>query len=171
MLRYSLRFPVSLPLANIDHQLNTAQYVTETFGKFSLQSCPGVAGDAKEKVDEVLRDRVGPTGAYYAFLYPNFMINRYGDILDTNLVIPISEDKTLVYFDYFYDDSKRTSQKEGQGSSGDTPAWLQESIKISDQIQDEDAWISESVQKGLSSSAYNTGRYVKRVLTYLLGWC
>jgi len=88
------------------------------------------------------------------------MINRYGDILDTNLVIPISEDKTLVYFDYFYDDSKRSSQKEGQGSSGDTPAWLQESIKISDQIQDEDAWISESVQKGLSSSAYNTGRCV-----------
>ena len=34
--------------------------------------------------EKLLQDRVGKQGAHYAFLYPNFMINRYGNLMDTN---------------------------------------------------------------------------------------
>jgi len=34
-------------------------------------------------------DRVGKK-ALYAYIFPNFMVNRYGPWLDTNLVIPTS---------------------------------------------------------------------------------
>jgi hypothetical protein len=34
--------------------------------------------------EQLLQERVGKQGAHYAFLYPNFMINRYGNLMDTN---------------------------------------------------------------------------------------
>ena len=43
--------------------------------------------------------------ALYAWFYPGFMINRYGPVMDTNYVIPISHDKTLVVFDFFFDEN------------------------------------------------------------------
>jgi choline monooxygenase len=38
--------------------------------------------------------------AYYFWLYPNFMINVYEGVMDTNLVVPLSLAKTRVIFDF-----------------------------------------------------------------------
>ncbi len=47
-------------------------------------------------------DRFGAS-ALYAFIFPNFMINRYGCWMDTNAVYPVSANECEVVFDYFID--------------------------------------------------------------------
>jgi choline monooxygenase len=91
--------------------------------------------------------RVG-SDATYAFLYPNLAINRYGEWLDTNYVLPVAADRCVIVFDWYHTDP--------------TPAGrlaLQEQLDASRAIQDEDVTISESVQCGIGSSSYEAGRY------------
>ena len=85
--------------------------------------------------------------ANYFWLYPNFMINIYKDVMDTNLVIPRGVDKTEVIFDYYFADVSESSREKHLAS-----------IAVSEQIQSEDVAICESVQRGLNSRAYNSGR-------------
>jgi choline monooxygenase len=67
--------------------------------------------------------------------------------MDTNLVIPRGVDRTEVVFDFFFADV-----------SHDRRAANTASIEVSQQIQDEDVAICESVQRGLESRAYTAGR-------------
>ena len=57
--------------------IDLRSYKTDVKDFFSIQT---VAGNAKD-------DRIGKA-ALFAYLYPNFMINRYGPWMDTNLVLP-----------------------------------------------------------------------------------
>lgn len=117
-------------------QLDLFTYKTEIFEDYSIQSCGGKG------------ERIG-NEAFYAWLYPGFMINRYGSVMDTNFVIPLSVDKTLVVFDFFTElDVSRT----------ENVAFMENSVETSEQVQLEDMMISEAVQSGLLSPAYNTGR-------------
>ena len=66
-------------------QLDLDSYRTEIAGRVSLQTCSSDAnGDETEGTD--FRERLGD-GAVYAFVYPNFMINRYGPVMDTNWAV------------------------------------------------------------------------------------
>ncbi|GAB2267400.1 hypothetical protein Dimus_002384 [Dionaea muscipula] len=78
-------------------ELNT--YTTDIFEKVSIQRC--YCGSTETAGDF---DRLG-SEALYAFVYPNFMINRYGPWMDTNLVLPLGPRKCQVVFDYFLDAS------------------------------------------------------------------
>ena len=84
--------------------------------------------------------------ANYIWLYPNMMFNFYDDILDTNLVIPVSENRCKVVFDFYF--------TEGQFDD----EFKEQSITMSDRIQAEDEMICLAVQKGLQSRAYEVGR-------------
>jgi len=162
-------------------QLDPSQYTTTVYRRWSLQSCQGTNDKNQEKL---LQERVGKQGAHYAFVYPNFMINRYGNIMDTNWffhpyeafivdqnieasisptlsAFPLSVDETLVQFDYFM----LKEEQDLEAKEKELPASLQASIKISDDIQQEDAWVSELVQQGLNSRAYNVGRYAPQMET------
>merc|ERR1711974_89811 len=77
-------YHVSVLHKPLNAQLDASQYSTQVHGKWSLQSCQGTNNQMEEKL---LQDRVGKQGAHYAFLYPNFMINRYGNLMDTNRAI------------------------------------------------------------------------------------
>jgi choline monooxygenase len=90
--------------------------------------------------------RKGDRALYY-WIYPNFMINWYDGVMDTNLVIPRGMDKTEVIFDFYFPDV-----------SEDARAGNVASIEVGQRIQDEDVAICRSVQRGLNSRAYNTGR-------------
>jgi choline monooxygenase len=90
--------------------------------------------------------RQGARASYY-WIYPNFMINCYGRAMDTNLVLPRSVDTTEVIFDFYFDDV-----------SAEAGARNRASIDVSHQIQLEDLSICASVQRGLRSRAYETGR-------------
>lgn len=118
-------------------------YTIENFERSCLQSSPLSSGSKSKK--DVAATRQGR--AFYLWIYPNFMINAYQGVMDTNLVIPLAVDKCAVVFDYYFSDISKKAQKKNAASE-----------KVSEKVQDEDEAICDSVQRGLSSRAYVAGR-------------
>lgn len=85
--------------------LKLDSYSTTVFEKVSIQRCDG--GEVQHQEDF---DRLGAK-SLYAFIYPNFMVNRYGPWMDTNLVLPLGPRKCKVIFDYFLDASLKVTSK------------------------------------------------------------
>jgi choline monooxygenase len=123
--------------------LDYSQYTIENGEHFCLQSSPITTGKTESPTGAV---RHGDRARYY-WIYPIFMINVYEGVMDTNLVIPRGVDKTEVIFDYYFADISESARENNLAS-----------IAVSEQIQAEDVTICESVQCGLNSRAYNTGR-------------
>ena len=123
--------------------LDYAHYTIENGDRYCLQSSPMVVS---EEHAEVSATRTGDR-AWYFWLYPNFMINVYEGVMDTNLVLPLGPDKCRVIFDFFFADV--SPEREEQNAA---------SVATSDKVQAEDVGICESVQRGLASRAYGAGR-------------
>ena len=119
------------------------KYTIENFDRACLQSSP-LSSDSKSE-SGVAATRQGR--AFYLWIYPNFMINAYEGVMDTNLVLPLGVDKCAVIFDYYFADTSKKALKKNQAS-----------IKVSEKVQEEDEAICDSVQKGLGSRAYVAGR-------------
>src|SRR5215469_3317803 len=77
------------------------RYTIENFARSCLQSSPLSSGSGSEA--SVANTRQGR--AFYLWLYPNFMINAYEGVMDTNLVQPLAVDKCAVVFDYYFADT------------------------------------------------------------------
>ena len=122
--------------------LDYKEYTIENSEHYCLQSSPMVVSQDAS----FATTRTGDRADYY-WLYPNFMINVYEGVMDTNLVLPLAPDKCLVQFDFFFADI--TDGKKSYNT---------ESIAVSDRVQEEDVDICESVQRGLRSHAYGAGR-------------
>ena len=60
--------------------------------------------------DERLGDKV-----VYAWLYPNLFLNRYGRMMDTNVVMPLGPDRCEVVFDFYFE--------ERDAEEGDVSDW------------------------------------------------
>jgi choline monooxygenase len=137
-------------------QLDLEGYRTELSPRMCIQSCAAGKSDgaaATPSIDPLdFAERIGP-GATYAWLYPNFMINLYGPIMDTNWVVPLSENRTLTVFDYYFAETEGPTAQQ----------FIKRSLAASHQVQVEDVEISESVQIGLGSRAYDQGRYAPAV--------
>jgi choline monooxygenase len=139
---------------NLAGQLDLGGYATTLLARASVQTCPASADlDATVARGAELAGRMGG-GATYAWLYPNLMLNRYGPMLDSNLVLPLGPDRCEVVFDYWYD---------GDADDARARAFLDATIANSDVTQREDVWISEQVQRGLASRGYDRGRYAPAV--------
>jgi choline monooxygenase len=123
--------------------LDNSKYKIETGERFCLQSSPLVTEKTESPTGAV---RQGEHARYF-WIYPNMMINLYEGVMDTNLVIPRGVDKTEVIFDYYFADVSESSREKNLAS-----------IAVTEQIQSEDVAICESVQRGLNSRAYDTGR-------------
>ena len=123
--------------------LDYKEYTIENSARFCLQSSPMVSSEEHASFGAT---RTGDRAWYY-WLYPNFMINVYEGVMDTNLVLPIAPDACLVQFDFYFADV-----------SAGRRAYNAESVAVSDRVQAEDVDICESVQRGLRSRAYGAGR-------------
>jgi choline monooxygenase len=128
---------------NLNSVLDYTNYTIETGERFCLQSSPIATNKGDAKTAAV---RAGKR-AYYYWIYPNLMINIYDGVMDTNFVTPRSVDRTEVIFDYYFADVSESARERNRAS-----------ITVSEQIQAEDVAICESVQRGLSSRSYSTGR-------------
>lgn len=126
----------------LDSVLDYSNYTIECGARHCLQSSPMVASDNAE----VAATRAGDRARYY-WIYPNFMINCYTGVMDTNLVRPITVDKTEVIFDFYFTDVSDAERERNLAS-----------VAVGDQIQQEDLDICASVQRGLKSKAYDAGR-------------
>jgi choline monooxygenase len=135
-----------LPAAHpsLFRELDYQQYRVETHRYYSSQIAPIRArGEGARRYEFTDSTRT----ALYYWIFPNFMLNVYPDNLSSNIILPAGPDRTLTVFEWY--------AYEGQVA--------QETIDFSDEIQQEDIAICESVQKGLRSANYSQGRFsVKR---------
>jgi len=126
--------------------LDYTGYKTTVHAHTSVQTSPMKAGDPN---DPATRTRTGTEAAYW-WVFPNFMLNAYSGVMDTNLVLPLGPDRCKVIFDYYF--------------TAATPAdFIDQSVSVAHQVQIEDVGICEEVQRGLHSRSYSVGRFsVKR---------
>lgn len=127
----------------LDSVLDYSRYEIETGERFCLQWSPMVLEGAEAQTGEVRR---GDRALYY-WIYPNFMINWYEGVMDTNLVLPLGVDRTQVIFDFYFPEVSASARERNLAS-----------ICVGQRIQDEDTAICKSVQRGLASRAYRAGR-------------
>jgi choline monooxygenase len=104
---------------------------------------------AAKKHENQNRRLGGDASATYAYVYPNFMVNRYGPWMDTNLVTPTSATTCTVTFEYFL-----------EPAFVNDAAFVEESLAASHVVQMEDIELCEKVQRGMRSPGYEPGRYV-----------
>ena len=118
-------------------------YRTELFDRCNVQTSPLTPGDGA-----VGATRTGD--AAYWWLWPNFTVNLYAGVMDTNLVLPLDQERCKVVFDFYFGPDA-------------TPDFIRDSVSVANTVQDEDILICEQVQRGLHSRSYDTGRFsVKR---------
>jgi choline monooxygenase len=88
--------------------------------------------------------------AVYGWIFPNIMLNIYMGQMQTNVVLPVAHDRTIVAFEWFASNPPADPATD--------PDWSR-LIAFSDEIQDEDVEICETVQRNLRSRVYDRGRY------------
>src|SRR5437588_7212243 len=119
-------------------------YVTEVHDWYSVQVGP-LTGDRNVYT-------AGGGDALYYHIFPNLMLNVVPGRLQSNVVLPVAPDRCKVIFRYYYDDV--TSPAAEQRIEAD--------VAFSDKVQQEDGEICERVQRGLTSRAYDKGRFSVR---------
>jgi choline monooxygenase len=127
--------------------LDYAHYRTEIHGNTSVQLSPTRPGPGE---DAAARTRTGEAQYWWAF--PNFMLNRYEGVLDSNQVLPLGPDRCRVVFEFYF---ARTEGPEAE-------AFIRESLAVADQVQQEDVGVCEQVQRGLGSRTFTAGRFSVR---------
>lgn len=131
--------------------LDYVGYHTVNAGLTSVQISPMRRPDA-EREDASAADVRHGQAAYYWWLFPNFMLNLYQGVMDTNLVLPLAADRCQVVFDFYF-------APQGETASA---AFQHRSIAVGHRIQEEDVEICEDVQRGLASGRFDVGRYSVR---------
>jgi choline monooxygenase len=108
---------------------------------------------ADDTTERAYAPGTGLQEALYFWIFPNLMLNIYPDNISTNLIVPLSHEKTLTIFEWFFHDPGSAKVQER----------MKKAVAFSDEVQQEDIGLCENVQKGLRSMTYDRGRYsVKR---------
>lgn len=146
---YAEGYHVPFAHPGISKEMNLDDYYVDTWRFHSQQRVhikPAGKGNAK--------DRRYPTPGEkdfikYHVMFPNFMIDEYPDNLSVNVVKPVSLDKTLLSFEWYFKDEHDAETMESM-------------VRFADEVQYEDIEICEYVQRGLKSRSYNRGRFSAR---------
>src|SRR5271168_766468 len=144
-----------IPIAHpgLMREIDYANYRTDTYRYYSQQFAPIRAMKPEDDAERFYPPGTGLQEALYFWIFPNLMLNIYPDNLSTNLIVPLSHDKTLTIFEWFFHDAKSSKNQER----------IARAIAFSDEVQQEDIVLCSNVQKGLRSATYDRGRYsVKR---------
>lgn len=136
-----------IPLVHpaLNRELDYKQYVTELGERYVRQYAPVRAGTAAHYGKES-----GDGQAVYYWLFPNLMLNIYEGQMQTNVVIPVDVDHTVVRFDWFAPEPLPDPETDQR--------W-RELTAFSEQVQAEDADICATVQTNIGSRAYRPGPY------------
>jgi choline monooxygenase len=144
-----------IPIAHpgLMREIDYANYRTDTYRYYSQQFAP-----IRVMKPEDVGERFYPPGsglqeALYFWIFPNLMLNIYPDNLSINLVVPLSHEKTLTIFEWFFHGAHSEKVQER----------IKSAVAFSDEVQQEDIDLCRNVQRGLNSATYDRGRYsVKR---------
>jgi choline monooxygenase len=127
--------------------LDYKHYRTEIHPYTSVQISP-LKPSSEGEISGV---RGGETAQYW-WAFPNFMLNLYQGVMDTNLVLPLGPERCRVVFDFWFADTEGAAAEK----------YMQESTAVAHQVQLEDMGICEEVQRGLGSRSFDTGRFSVR---------
>ena len=150
-----------IPIAHpgLMREIDYANYRVEARRYSSQQIAPvkpkagAASGDPDSNGGERVYGAQGEDEALYYWVFPNLMLNLYPGNLQVNLIVPLSQEKTLTIFEWYYRDASSPAVRES----------MQKAVEFSHQVQEEDIRLCEAVQRGLRSSTYDRGRYsVKR---------
>jgi len=132
---------------SLNRELDYSSYSTCLFDNYSVQSSP-IRGPENEKtVERRYSQARGDDVAEYYWIYPNWMLNCYPDNVSVNIVLPVSPDRSIAIFEWYFPEATLQT---------DVP---RQTVRFSDEIQVEDVSICEQVQKNLRSRSYSQGRY------------
>ncbi|RUR19453.1 aromatic ring-hydroxylating dioxygenase subunit alpha [Legionella sp. km535] len=124
--------------------IDCTTYTTELYRYSNLQLALAREGEECFELPRESQDYGRRVAAYYYWIFPNTMLNFYPWGCSVNNVQPISPELTKVSFlTYVLDKTKL-----GKGAGG-----------ALDQVELEDEAVVESVQKGIKSRYYDTGRF------------
>ena len=112
-----------------------------------LRPAPGAGASSDRRYDP---EKTDVAEAVYGWIFPNIMLNVYMGQMQTNVVLPVSHDRTIVVFEWF--------AANPPADPATDPDWSR-LVAFSDEIQDEDVEICETVQRNLRSRVYDRGRY------------
>lgn len=143
-----------LPIAHpsLFREVDYDAYRVDTYRYHSKQYAPIrelKPGQEVGRDRRYLRSADGEDDALYYWLFPNTMFNLYPDNMSSNVIVPLSHDRTLTIFEWFF-------APPGTGGGWES---MQQTIAFSDEIQQEDIVLCEQVQRGLRSRSYDTGRF------------
>ena len=93
---------------------------------------------------QLAKDKNNEIYAHYYWIFPNIMLNFYDWGLSINIITPLTKNKTKINFLSF--------PKKGMAQPKDIPSGI-------DIVEKEDQEIVKSVQIGIKSSNYTSGRY------------
>src|SRR5690606_81164 len=131
-------------------ELDYDSYSVEPHRYFSIQHAPLRALSGSHPDRKYDPTKTDTPEAVYVWLFPNVMLNVYLGQMQTNVVLPLSHDRTRVVFDWY--------ASEPPSDPGTDAEWTK-LVAFSDEIQEEDITICEAVQRNLRSRVYDRGRY------------
>lgn len=124
--------------------IDCGTYTTELYRYCNLQLALASNGEESFDLPKDSPDYGKEVAAYYYWIFPNTMLNFYPWGCSVNVVKPLAPDLTKVSFlSYVLDEEKL-----GKGAGGDL-----------DKVEREDEAVVESVQKGMRSRFYDSGRF------------
>jgi choline monooxygenase len=134
---------------SLHKEIDYDSYRVEPERYSSIQHAPlrPVAGAVDRKYDPA---KTEIAEAVYGWIFPNIMLNVYMGQMQTNVVVPVSHDRTVVVFEWFAADPPADAMSD--------PSWSR-LVAFSDEIQAEDVEICQTVQRNLRSRIYDRGRY------------
>ncbi len=138
-------YHIPLVHPSLNREIDYRQYITELGERYVLQYAP-----VREGTATLYGGNDGNQEAVYYWLFPNIMLNIYEGQMQTNVVIPVDVDHTIVRFDWFALDSVRSPEAQERWNK---------LVGFSEEVQAEDASICEIVQGNIGSRAYRSGPY------------
>lgn len=137
-------FHIPFVHAGLNAIFEAGSYATQLFRYASLQVARAMPGEPAFAPPAGSPDHGARIGAYYAWIFPNLMLNFYPWGLSLNLVQPEGPGRTRVAFRSYVGDAALLDR--GAGSA-------------LDRVEREDEAIVEAVQRGVRARLYRGGRY------------
>src|SRR5215467_10198895 len=131
----------------LNRELDYNAYVVEPYESHVRQFSPirgAQTGDSTPRRYQEAREDLTTD---YFWIFPNWMLNCYPDNVSLNIILPLEPERTLAIFEWYLPEKDLASSAS------------KASVEFSDQIQNEDVSICETVQKNLRSRSYSRGRF------------
>jgi choline monooxygenase len=140
-----------IPIAHpgLYREVDYEKYVVETERYYSAQRAPLRPSRGENDPGRRYTNLSGDDEAFYYWIFPNFMVNIYPGNVQINVIVPLSHDRTLTIFEWYFSEP------------GTPESWnnLQDSIAFSDEVQQEDIELCEDVWRNLQTGVYDRGRF------------